>query len=306
VDDVYDPLEDRLLDDDPSPALLAMTCSDQIKILVVPLDVDPGLYTLFAVVDYEDVIPELSEGNNARGISFAVEGAVAPPIDLTLNPIDPPIIIPAEGGAFRFSVLVTNISENPETFDVWAEVVLPDGSVYLFGPVTLTLGPGQTRGPVTLRQQVPGRVPSGLYIFRVKAGTFPDEEIDAESFEVEKRPPVAGRAASGSDAWATTQLAGPPLAGLETAPAALAAVFVAPNPAREAASVTFDLAAPGGVTLRVYDVLGRVVLTRPAQVLDDGRHTLVLDLGALPAGAYLYRLETDAGATEAGRFSIAR
>lgn len=69
----------------------------------------------------------------------------------------------------------------------------------------------------------------------------------------------------------------------------------APNPARGAATLRFDLAV-GDASVRVYDVRGRLVAGPPARPFAAGRHEVPLDTSGLAAGIYVVRLRT---ATEA-------
>ncbi len=84
---------------------------------------------------------------------------------------------------------------------------------------------------------------------------------------------------------------------------------VAPNPLNPEAVLSFETAAPGRVTVRVYDVTGRLVRT----VLDEpavaaGAHTLRIDgrdaRGArLASGVYFFRVSAPDG-ERTGRFAI--
>ncbi|HLT45913.1 MAG TPA: T9SS type A sorting domain-containing protein, partial [Rubricoccaceae bacterium] len=65
-----------------------------------------------------------------------------------------------------------------------------------------------------------------------------------------------------------------------------------PNPARGTVTVPFTLDAARAVTLRVYDVTGRLVATlAEGQPFAAGAHALRFDADALPAGVYAVRLE---------------
>jgi hypothetical protein len=74
-----------------------------------------------------------------------------------------------------------------------------------------------------------------------------------------------------------------------------------PNPFNPATSIRFSLGVPATVSLRVYDVLGRVVATLlDAEELDEGEQEVSFDARALASGVYMCRLEA---AGEAERFS---
>jgi hypothetical protein len=71
-----------------------------------------------------------------------------------------------------------------------------------------------------------------------------------------------------------------------------------PNPFRSSTVIQFDLPERTAITLRVYDVQGRLVRTLEDDAFDAGRHQVTWDgkdeagRGA-PAGIYFYRLRTD-------------
>ena len=69
-----------------------------------------------------------------------------------------------------------------------------------------------------------------------------------------------------------------------------------PNPARGAVTARFALPEAGPVTLRMLDLTGREVARVAARAYPAGDHTATLALGGLPAGLYVLRLETAAGA----------
>ncbi|MEP0547439.1 MAG: FG-GAP-like repeat-containing protein [Rhodothermales bacterium] len=64
-----------------------------------------------------------------------------------------------------------------------------------------------------------------------------------------------------------------------------------PNPARDRAALSFTLARPGVVRVRIYDVLGRIVRTPPAEQHAAGEQQVTLDVAGLPAGVYLIAVE---------------
>ena len=64
-----------------------------------------------------------------------------------------------------------------------------------------------------------------------------------------------------------------------------------PNPFNPTTSIQFDLPEPADVTVNVIDMLGRVVLTVPAQPFQAGRsHQLQLDASSIASGVYVYQI----------------
>ena len=71
---------------------------------------------------------------------------------------------------------------------------------------------------------------------------------------------------------------------------------VYPNPARGAATVGYTLGSAGPARVALYDALGREVAVLADGVQAAGAHTASLGRADLPAGLYVVRLQTDAGA----------
>jgi len=104
-------------------------------------------------------------------------------VTIRLEPLNPPIIIPANGGSFAFDVVSNNADSSAQTFDVWCKVEVPGGSQFTAqGPdFGLTLPPlvNLTR----LRSQaVPPGAPAGSYIYWGFVGTYPWTVIDSDNF----------------------------------------------------------------------------------------------------------------------------
>jgi len=84
---------------------------------------------------------------------------------------------------------------------------------------------------------------------------------------------------------------------------------VTPNPLNPQGTLTFSLATPGSVTVRLYDLGGRSVRTVVnAERFPTGVHRITIDgrdeRGAeLASGVYFYRVETPEGAST-GRFVV--
>ncbi len=79
----------------------------------------------------------------------------------------------------------------------------------------------------------------------------------------------------------------------------------APNPATSSARFSFTLDAAQAVSVRVYDVTGRVVATLVEGAVGAGEHEVLFEAGSLPSGVYVYRLQTAEGALT-GRLTVAR
>jgi len=69
-----------------------------------------------------------------------------------------------------------------------------------------------------------------------------------------------------------------------------------PNPFNPTTTIKYDLPIDAHVTLKLYDVLGREVLTLVNEQAKAGYHSTTLDASRLSSGVYFYRIQ-------AGQFS---
>ncbi|GMQ81588.1 MAG: hypothetical protein BMS9Abin05_1020 [Rhodothermia bacterium] len=67
-----------------------------------------------------------------------------------------------------------------------------------------------------------------------------------------------------------------------------------PNPFNPSTTIAFDLPATTGVTLTIYDLMGREVDVLVSETLSAGRREVRWDAGDLASGLYLYRLSAGA------------
>ena len=64
-----------------------------------------------------------------------------------------------------------------------------------------------------------------------------------------------------------------------------------PNPFNPSTVVRFQVESSKWVTLKVYDVLGREVVTLVNGAVEPGSHERIFDASGLASGVYLYRFE---------------
>jgi hypothetical protein len=123
--------------------------------------------------------------------------SVIPNVEILLSPINPPIIIPPQGGSFMFNAGIVN--HGPQMpFYAWGGLKFPDGSwVNSLGP--LVMNPPVGIVVSRLRQQnVPGTWPPGQYTYIGYAAlTYPGVPIDSGYFYFTK---LAGEA-TGPMVW---------------------------------------------------------------------------------------------------------
>ncbi|WP_261989956.1 S8 family peptidase [Hymenobacter sp. BT190] len=105
-----------------------------------------------------------------------------------------------------------------------------------------------------------------------------------------------------ADATAARSTASALSAGSQTH-AADEQVYVAPNPFAERATLNYQLAEAGPVSLELYDMMGRKVQTVLQAQQAAGRHEQVIEGAKLPAGTYVYKLKANQK-TQSGRLVV--
>ncbi len=245
-----------------------------------------------------------AQSGTPTGYDFVTMKYSQAEIAVILTPSNPPIQIPVGGGSFEFTIEVRNLNSiQPNTFDVWCDVTLPDGSSYgpTLGPVTVTAPPGFTTSRVRT-QSVPASAPVGIYYYSAYVGTYPDSVGDQDNFFFIKLPLDDGtRVGEWSNSGEEFGLVG---IGGGSTPALQPGQFgisVSPNPFNPATTLSFTLPEAGAVRLEVFDVRGReagaVGFGESDLQYSAGSHEIIFDGSGLPSGVYLYRLEVSGSGT---------
>ncbi len=93
--------------------------------------------------------------------------------------------------------------------------------------------------------------------------------------------------------------------GRNTLPDGFAVLGTYPNPTSGLTTLSFSLPQAGPAALKVYDTLGREVATVVDDVLAADTYDVSFDASGLPAGLYLYRLQSG-GRLASGTFTVVR
>ena len=167
------------------------------------------------------------------------------------------------------------------------------------GPVSITLGPGETfMRELTFRVRADAQ--PGQYFCEGAAGYFPNA-VCRQGFLWTKVPTSLPRA-DGRFLSPPEHATGPEAivyegfdvaiasadADLDGAPAGLVGY---PNPFSRSTTLAYTLAERSDVSLKVYDVTGRLVATLANGSQDAGTHRVLFDAGMLASGTYLCRLQ---------------
>ncbi len=220
---------------------------------------------------------------------------------LDLDPIDPPIVIPAAGGMFEYIVDV-NFTGPPGSiiFDYWAEFLLPNGQIeegpFFFHPtVNLNQGCSIER---EVELYVPATVMPGLYEYRGYCGQWPDTVWAFDSFTFTKLA-TNGADNSGLDpyliftGWDMVEKASLPAGGMAAGNAL--ELKCSPQPFNPETIFSFNLSQKGQAKLEIYNLAGQQVAVLLDRVLEAGVYEHPWNAQGLPSGVYLARLNTPAG-----------
>jgi hypothetical protein len=211
-----------------------------------------------------------------------------PDINVVLDPIGSPIIIPPTGGIFAYTVALNNNGSSVATFDAWIMVQMPDMTWFgpVVGPVSLTMT-GGTSISRNRTQIVPATAPSGDYLYEARVGSYPNDIWDFDNFPFTKA--IDGDNGAYIGDWSTS---GDLFEG-ET-PEKFALMGNYPNPFNPATTIEFSLNHADFVELSVFDVSGRHVATLVDGYRDAGVHEVTFDAAGMASGLYVYRLTSGA------------
>ncbi len=153
-----------------------------------PIDPVPGSYTWshFCVTDWnEDGHIDMIYTRWESDLRVHIHGSHNLLCDA--NPINPPIVIPSQGGSFQCRLTLANTSSHDAVIDAWTEAVLPGGS--LTGPVRAVFDRLLTAGgnmSVLTTENVPAAAPPGTYTYRLCIGMSGNGCFVSDSFEFTK------------------------------------------------------------------------------------------------------------------------
>ncbi|MDX1419125.1 MAG: T9SS type A sorting domain-containing protein, partial [Rubricoccaceae bacterium] len=175
----------------------------------------------------------------------------------------------------------------------------PDGGAGAAWEAEVAATPGLLRdGPLAVRVALEEMAPPpegyGRWVLDLaRTAALPLDEADGPgsgaTFEVVLTPQAPTRRLRviiGTEAFAAQAAGGIPLVPLDDA---LLPAY--PNPTRRTASVPYQLAERGPVTLAVYDLLGRRIALLVDGEQDGGRHEARWDASGAASGVYVYRLQ---------------
>ncbi|MBU1881608.1 T9SS type A sorting domain-containing protein, partial [bacterium] len=211
-------------------------------------------------------------------------------IDLTYNSGSP---VPSVGGNLYFDVYVANSSGQVQDFDAWLDVVYEGGA-----PTTVVMRaftnyqPGWTINRPNMFFPVPGAYAAGNYNFYGRVGNHPSDIWAEDSFPFTK---IGALNPGGFTPFVPDGVPNPfDVISVDGTPIALTQEFALegpyPNPFNPTTSIGFALPEASVVSLKIYDISGRLVKTLVDGHRDVGSHQVTFDADGLASGLYIYQL----------------
>ena len=210
-------------------------------------------------------------------------------LSVLATPVNPPIIIPANGGSFGFNLTIENSGQASLNMQFWTKITLPGGNEHgpILGPVEASM-PGSFMLLREKNQNVPGIAPAGDYTYTACIGVYPDIIWNEDNFAFSKSAgtfspnPVSN--------WDCTEGFCEGSIMLEPDKSALLSAY--PNPFNSSLRLEYTLPASGRVRLMLYDIRGRIA----AELFDgwksEGNNDLNYRADGLASGIYFVRLES--------------
>jgi len=216
------------------------------------------------------------------------------------------------GAEFSYTVACTNYTGQFVRFRFQTYAVRHTWMYPLIGPVTLRIPPhGFLSGYIT--HIVPGGAPYGDYFLCAEARDLQGHVYDqaCEPFVIVPRPLGVAFSGEGVEDWRTESavIGGVDLLNLGSGGAEKPVEFTLlhnyPNPFNAATKMSYSLVEAGRVTLKIYDIAGRLVDTLIEGFQQAGEYDIVWDASEQASGIYFYRLSSG-DFTETKRMTLLR
>ncbi len=230
-----------------------------------------------------------------RAAGVPTTGGTTPDVEVILEPINPPIQIPANGGTFQFNIGITNNEPTAQIIDIWTFVTLPNGSQY--GPILNVPDLNRPAGSSATRerdQAVPAGAPTGDYSYDAYVGVYPNTIWDEASFGFTKLATD-----NGGPFVYDWNSSGESLEGLNCEVTVnvvdnFSLVKAYPNPFNPVTTIGYMLPKDAEVELTIYNVLGEKVATLVNAVMPSGGYNAVWDASGVTSGMYFYQIKAAA------------
>jgi hypothetical protein len=250
--------------------------------------IDPGGWTHLELNDWdEDGDPDLLYGEWNGDIYLHYN--LTTELTLSAGPVGGPVVIPASGGSFSFSVAVTNAYTSSVPGTIWTVAKLPSGQytgALLQVPITMPAGVQLTR---IRSQNVPATAPAGDYEYIIRWGTYPDRPWAESRFPFTKLATGDGTPIVGD--WTCSGAPFGDESGAVAGDFALIGAF--PNPFNPETQIRYTLPQAAHATLAIYDFRGRLVNVVTNGWREASSHEVTFDGTDLASGIYFARLSAN-------------
>lgn len=191
-----------------------------------------------------------------------------------LEPINPPIIIPALGGSFCYNLTIANANSACWILDIWKATILPNGQMITLPITSDRIFPGNINiSRDSLEQNVQERAPAGNYNFIVRLGIFPDTVFTEDALGFAKAEQIDNELlANASGTQINFNMA------------------ISPNPFNPITNISYNLLEAGNISLIIYNVAGREVAKLADGFYASGEHSITFNASALSSGIYFAKL----------------
>jgi subtilisin family serine protease len=222
-------------------------------------------------------------------------GAGLDGLSVTITPDFDPYYIPGNGGSMFFDVNIVNYFEVNTPGNVWTEAILPNGNTYPIQVYNVTFRPDINISVSNVQQYVPANAPEGNYQFTIKAGFYPDEALDVDSFEFSK----FNLGTDGVEEWTQTgfeQLMGDAEETVEAVqPGSFELQTAYPNPFNPTTNLSVSLPLAGNLELSVFNTLGQKIASLANGQFNAGQHSFTFDGAGLSSGLYFVQAQMNGG-----------
>ena len=143
---------------------------------------------LFPAGDYWVMVEASDRYGNVTLDSMMVALSGGPDFSIDLQPVNPPIILPAGGGQFNYNITLSN-NGGGGSADLWLMAELPDGRIV--GPLMLVQNVFVGAGSSIARERtqvIPAGAPAGEYYYYFNIGDYPSIIVGSSGFNFTKEP----------------------------------------------------------------------------------------------------------------------
>lgn len=213
-------------------------------------------------------------------------------LSVFIEPNNPPIQVPANGGSFNFDVGIQNNTGAIVNTDIWTQISLPGmGSIEVLLVTDLNVPPTTISRERT--QAVPAFAPAGVYTYHAFLGDYPWVINYFDSFTFEKLgTDNGGWLGSASDWLCSGESFADEVAKPMQKPELYTVFSAYPNPFNPITTIKFEIPVAGAASLIIYDVNGREVAALIDEIVSTGIHEATFDGSELSSGIYFAHLET--------------